>query len=158
MQTIIPINHNRALLLGTRFNHGEYYIMKSLLIGGLALLICGMPSAYAYNSGQSSSHCDKPIFSEFQPAANKYTQSLTEFSMMASSNTVASSVHVKVSLGERVIEFGPHDLDIKTQKSGRLEISGKLERPIEHGFVRISVTAHSKPTCEKTDGFLVRIH
>jgi len=72
---------------------------------------------------------------------------------MASSNTVPSSVHVKVSFGDRVIEFGPHDLEIKTQKSGRLEISGKLERPLEHGFVRISVTAHSKPTCEKTDGF-----
>jgi len=141
-----------------RFNPGEHNTMKLSLIGGLLLLTCSMSSAYAYNSGQSSSHCDKPVFSEFQPAANKYTQSLTEFSMMASSNTVPSSVHVKVSFGDRVIEFGPHDLEIKTQKSGRLEISGKLERPLEHGFVRISVTAHSKPTCEKTDGFLVRIH
>lgn len=131
--------------------------IKTQLMSVLALLAFGSTTAQAYNSGQSSSHCDKPVFSEFQPAANKYTQSLSEFSMVASANTVPSSVHVKVHFADKEFNFGPHDLEITPQKSGRLEISGKLERPIEHGFVRISVTGHSKPTCEKTDGFLVRI-
>ena len=131
--------------------------MKIRILGTVVLLLAGMQSAYAYNSGQSSGHCDKPIFSEFQPAANKYTQSLNEFSMVASANTVPSSIQVKVHYGDRELNFGPHDLEINVLKSGRLEISGKLDRPIEHGFARISVTGHSKPSCEKTDGILVRI-
>lgn len=131
--------------------------MKIRILGTVVLLLAGMQSANAYNSGQSSGHCDKPVFSEFQPATNKYTQSLSEFSMLASANTVPSSIHVKIHFGEREINFGPHDLEINVQKSGRLEISGKLDRPIEHGFARISVTGHSKPSCEKTDGILVRI-
>ena len=122
-----------------------------------ACLLLGFNTAHAYSSGQSSSSCDKPRFSEFQPAANKYTQSLSEFSMMASANTVPSSVHVTVSYGQAQFDFPAKELDITVQKSGRLEIKGKLDRPIEAGFARISVTAHSKPNCEKTDGFLVRI-
>lgn len=122
-----------------------------------AYCLLSISSAQAYSSGQSSSSCDKPIFSEFQPAANKYTQSLSEFSMMASANTVPSSVHVTVSYGQNLFDFPAKELDITVQKSGRLEIKGKLERPLENGFARISVTAHSKPNCEKTDGFLVRI-
>lgn len=120
-------------------------------------LLLNFNTTYAYNSGQGSSSCDKPVFSEFQPAANKYTQSLSEFSMMASANTIPSSVHVTVSYGQTHFDFPAKELDITVQKSGRLEIRGKLERPLEHGFARISVTAHSKPACEKTDGFLVRI-
>lgn len=122
-----------------------------------SVLLLTSSSAFAYGSSSGSSSCDKPVFSEFQPAANKYTQSLGEFSFMASSNTTPSSVHVTVSLGENQLHFGPKDLDIEVQKSGRLEVKGKLERPIQQGFARISVTAHSKPNCEKTDGFLVRI-
>jgi methionine synthase II (cobalamin-independent) len=122
-----------------------------------AACLLSINTAQAYNSGQGSSSCDKPMFSEFQPAANKYTQSLSEFSMMASANTVPTSVHVTVSYGQTHFDFPAKELDITVQKSGRLEIKGKLDRPIEHGFARISVTAHSKPTCEKTDGFLVRI-
>ena len=131
--------------------------MNIRILSAVALILASLNPAYAYNSGQSSGHCDKPVFSDFQPATNKYTQSLSEFSMTASSNTVPSSVHVKLHFGEREFNFGPHDLEINVLKSGRLEISGKLDRPIEHGFVRISVTGHSKPSCEKTDGFLVRI-
>lgn len=122
-----------------------------------ACCVFSLSSAHAYNSGQGSSSCDKPIFSEFQPAANKYTQSLSEFSMMASANTVPSSVHVTITYGQNQFDFPAKELDITVQKSGRLEIKGKLDRPLEHGFARISVTAHSKPNCEKTDGFLVRI-
>lgn len=123
----------------------------------VACCLLSINTAHAYNSGQGSSSCDKPMFSEFQPAANKYTQSLSEFSMMASANAVPSSVHVTVSYGQNQFDFPAKELDITVQKSGRLEIKGKLDRPLEHGFARISVTAHSKPTCEKTDGFLVRI-
>ena len=114
--------------------------------------------AYAYGSGSSSHSCDKPVFTDFKPAANKYLQSFDEFSVVASGNTAATSIVVDLGLGENKIHFSNHDLDITTRITGQLDIKGKLERPISGGFVRFSVTAHSKPGCEKTDGVLIRIH
>lgn len=121
------------------------------------IFVFEVPQVYAYGSSQSSSHCDKPVFSEFQPSANKYLQSLNEFSFLSSSNTNANSLEVTVSAGPIKYHLTHNDLDINVQKSGRLEVSGKLPRPLEKGFARISITAHSKPGCEKTDGYLVRI-
>jgi hypothetical protein len=134
--------------------------MKTLTgIAALVLLSSSVSTAYAYSSGGSSSqHCDKPLFSEFEPAANKYVQSFMEFSMVASSNTAPNSIVVNISSGEYQRHFDHSNLEITPLKNGKFEISGKIERPIEKGFVRISVTAHSKPTCEKTDGYLLRIY
>lgn len=129
-------------------------LFKIAIISGLML---GTASAYAYSSSPSSSHCEKPAFSEFQPAANKYLQSLSEFSFTATSHTTAASIEVSVTAGPIKYHLTHKDLDIDTQKSGRLSVSGKLPRPIEKGFARINITAHSKPGCEKTDGYLVRI-
>lgn len=114
-------------------------------------------STHVLADNKGPSHCDKPFFTEFQPAANKYTQMLTEFSMTASSNTNPESIHVTVVFGENEFHFGPKELKIEKEPSGRYDITGKLMRPLAHGFARINVTAHSKPGCEKQDGFLVRI-
>ncbi|NOV30413.1 hypothetical protein [Methylomonas sp. ZR1] len=129
-----------------------------LKIAAATLLSLSGTAAHAYGSSQSSQHCDKPVFSEFQPATNKYLQSFSEFSLMASANTTLTSVVVNVSAGETKYHFTPKQLQITQQPSGRLEIKGKVDRPIESGFARLSVTAHSKPGCEKTDGYLIRIH
>lgn len=120
-------------------------------------LIFGCHETYAYSSSQSASHCEKPVFSEFQPAANKYLQSFNEFSFTSSSNTTANSIEVSISAGPIKYHLTHKDLDINLQKSGRVEVSGKLPRPIEKGFARVSITAHSKPGCERTDGYLIRI-
>lgn len=126
-------------------------------IATATLLSLSVGAAHAYTSGQSSSHCDKPSFSEFQPAANKYLQSFDEFSLVASSNTTPTSIEVTVSAGQAKYHFSAKQLQITPQNSGRLVVKGKLERPLQHGFVRLSVTAHSKPGCEKTEGYLIRI-
>lgn len=126
-------------------------------IAAATLLSLSVNAAHAYGGSQSSHHCEKPMFSEFQPAANKYLQSFTEFSLLASANTTQTSIAVNVSAGEAKYHFGSKDLQITQQPSGRLEIKGKMDRPIEHGFIRLSVTAHSKPGCEKTEGYLIRI-
>jgi len=122
-----------------------------------AILSLSANAAHAYGSDQSSHHCEKPMFSEFQPAPNKYLQSFSEFSLVASANTAPTSIVINVSAGETKYHFTSKELQITPQKSGRLEIKGKMDRPIEHGFIRLSVTAHSKPTCEKTEGYLIRI-
>lgn len=125
------------------------------IIAAVLSLPAGTVHAYGGSSGSSS--CDKPVFSEFQPAANKYLQSFSEFSFVASSNTAASSIAVNISAGAFKEHFDAKQLKIAPQNSGRLVVTGKLSRPFQHGFVRISVTAHSKPGCDKTDGYLIRV-
>ncbi len=121
------------------------------------LLGLAVDTVHAYGSDSSSGSCEKPSFSEFQPSTNKYLQNLSEFSFVASSNTTPSSIEVNISAGQIKEHIGAKQLEITPQKSGRLEVKGKLNRPFQHGFARISITAHSKPGCDKTDGFLVRV-
>ena len=127
------------------------------ILAAVALSI-SLNAAYAYNNTGATHSCDRPIFSEFQPSPNKYNQSFSEFSLVASANTTPTSINVEVSLGGPKIHFSPKELIITTRATGQFEVRGKLDRPVEHGFARVSVTAHSKPGCEKSDGFLVRIH
>ncbi len=133
--------------------------MKSCFSIAAVICLClSANAAHAYGSTPSSHHCDKPIFSDFQPSVNKYLQSFSEFSFLASANTTPLSINVNLSLSGSKIHFGPKDLIITSHSNGRLEIKGKLDRPVEGGFARLSVTAHSTPGCEVTDGYLIRIH
>lgn len=127
-------------------------------IGAAICLTLSVNAAHAYNAQQSASHCEKPTFSEFQPATNKYTQSFIEFSFVASAHTVPSSLSANVSAGELKYHFTAKELQIEQRANGQLEVRGKLPRPIEHGFARVSMTGHVKPGCDKTEGYLVRIY
>lgn len=128
-------------------------IISTLL---LSLIATG---AFAYGDSQSSGHhCEKPTFSEFQPAPNVYLQSFKEFSIVASSNTVPTSISVNLSAGQAKFHFSAKELEINQMKNGKYAISGKLERAIEHGFIRVSITGHHKPGCDKTEGYLVRVN
>ncbi len=123
-------------------------------------IVCALATQHAHtygSSSSSSSSCNYPRFSEFQPSPNKYLQNLREFSFLASANTTPSSVEANVSAGSVKEHFTAKQLTITPLNSGQLEVVGKLTRPFQHGFARISVKAHSKPGCEKTDGFLVRV-
>ncbi|MGR9117067.1 MAG: hypothetical protein ACU85E_14995 [Gammaproteobacteria bacterium] len=133
--------------------------MKPLFLVSVSLILCFSATAvFAYGSGSSSSSCHKPSFSEFNPSVNKYLQSFREFSFVASSNTVPTSIEVNISIGQVKHHFSAKELQISQKPSGQLEVSGKLDRPFQHGFVRINVTAHSKPGCALTDGRLIRVH
>lgn len=114
-------------------------------------------NAFAYGTGQSSHSCEKPIFSAFQPAANKYLQSFNEFSFVTTGNTAPTSIAVSVSVVDNKFHFTHKDLVITTLKNGHLAVKGKLGKPVEHGFARIDFTAHIKPGCDKTEGYLIRI-
>lgn len=114
--------------------------------------------AMAYGNSSSGHHCDKPRFSSFQPAPNKYTQSFNEFSFEASANTVPTSIVVTVSVNGKQRQWKANELEIDELRSGRLEVTGKIRPALEGGFARVSIVAHSKPGCEEHDGFLVRVH
>lgn len=131
--------------------------MKYLSITTAIVLSLAANTVFAYGSGSSSSSCDKPHFYEFQPSANKYLQNLREFSFVASANTSPGSIEVHISAGQYKEKISAKQLEITPQPNGRLEVKGKLSQPFQHGFARISVTAHSKPGCDNTDGFLVRV-
>lgn len=125
----------------------------------IAVILLSLPMDYAlaYGNSSSSSSCAKPSYSEFNPTANESLQSLSEFSFVVSSNTTASSIEVNISAGSFKKHFSAKELDITQQRSGRLTVKGKLDKPLEQGYARISVTAHSKPGCEKTDGYLIKL-
>jgi hypothetical protein len=126
-----------------------------------ALLGLNLNVAQAYNGEHSTgSSCKKPIFSQFQPAVNKYLQSFSEFSFVVSDNTSPTSIVVNITFGESEVkyQYTSKQLSITPAKNGHLLVKGKIERPMEHGFVRISTTAHSKPGCEHTEGYLIRIY
>ncbi|MDD4915986.1 MAG: hypothetical protein PHW13_13225 [Methylococcales bacterium] len=132
---------------------------KCYSIASVVLLALNFETAHAYGGDHSSgSSCKKPVFSQFQPAVNKYLQSFTEFSFIASENTIPTSIVVNVSFGEHKFHFTAKELVIKPLKNGHLAVKGKMERPLEHGFARVSMTAHSKPGCEHSEGYLVRIY
>lgn len=123
-----------------------------------ALLTMTVGSAHAYgNNAGTGHHCDKPQFSDFQPAANKYLQSFNEFSFIASSNTVPTSLEATISAAGSKFHFGHKDLRIEPMKSGRFEVTGRLPKPLGHGFIRLDFKAHSKPSCETSFGYLLRI-
>lgn len=117
----------------------------------------GTAQAYGGDHGSGGS-CKKPVFYRFQPAVNKYLQSFSEFSFEASDNTSPISITVNISFGEFKRQFNARELDIKPIKNGHFEVKGKLERPLERGFVRVTLTAHSKPGCEHSEGYLLRIY
>lgn len=132
--------------------------MKTLYIASIAILLClQFETAFAYGSSSSSSSCKKPSFSEFKPAANKYLQSFREFSFTASANTSPNSIEVNISAGGIKEHFTAKQLEITPQTNGQLGVKGKLNKPFQHGFARISVTAHSKPGCDHSDGYLLRV-
>ena len=132
--------------------------MKTFYITITAVLLClQFDAAFAYGSSSSSSSCKKPSFSEFKPSANKYLQSFREFSFTASSDTSPSSIEVDISAGSTKEHFTSKQLAITPQASGRLDVKGKLNKPFQHGFARISVKAHSKPGCDHSDGVLIRV-
>lgn len=127
-----------------------------LAVVGLFALTAATAHAYGNNPG-SGHHCDKPQFSDFQPAANKYLQSFNEFSFIASANTAPTSLEATVSAAGSKFHFTHKDLKIEPMKSGRFEVTGRLPKPLGHGFIRLDYKAHSKPGCETTSGYLLRI-
>jgi hypothetical protein len=134
---------------------------KWFLSAATVLLSLNLNTAQAIGGEHSTgSSCVKPIFSQIQPALNKYLQSFSEFSFVTTENTSPTSIVVTVTFGESDIKyiFTSKELSIKALKNGHLIVKGKIDRPMEHGFVRLSMSAHSKPGCEHTEGYLLRVY
>jgi hypothetical protein len=130
--------------------------MKTLFRIGLILLSnLFLDTAYAYGSQGGAKACEKPSFSKFQPAPNAAVQSFSDFSFAASPNTSSASIVVTVSSGAIKHAFKHKDLQIAELKGGGLQVKGRLENPIDGGFVRLNIDAESKRGCKKAEGYLI---
>lgn len=131
--------------------------MNTLLQIGLILgSSLFLNNAFAYGGG-SSKTCEKPSFSQFQPAPDAAVASFGDFSFSASPNTSAPSLTVSISAGNVKHAFTAKDLQITELKSGALQIKGHIPNPIREGFVRLNIAAKSKRGCDKADGYLIKL-
>jgi hypothetical protein len=132
--------------------------MRTYIQIGLMLLpALFTDTAYAYGSGVGSKACEKPSFSEFQPAPGSLVPFFSDFSFTASPITSAASIVVGISSGALKYAFKAKDLQIATQKNGALKVKGRLEKPLHEGFVRVSIAAQSQSGCANADGYLLKL-
>lgn len=86
--------------------------------------------------------CTPPMFFDEVPAKDAKVASFQDFSLVASDNTEPDTVRVWVNN-----EATP--VTITSQRSGRLTITGKLEKPITAGKVWLRVTGYSHDGCDQ---------
>ena len=86
--------------------------------------------------------CTPPMFFEEVPAKDAKVGSFQDFSLAASENTEPDTVRVWVN-NEAI------PVTIASQRSGRLTIQGKLEKPITNGKVWMKVTGYSNEGCDQ---------
>lgn len=119
---------------------------------GLVFLLILPLSASAYGGGgSSSSSCAKPQFFKETPVKESTVPAFSEFSFVASANTLKDTIAVKVN-GE------PVDVSITEKRSGRFLIEGNLPQSVtQPGKVRVSVSAKSKDQCAKLFVYYVNV-
>lgn len=121
------------------------YILLNLLV---LSLIAG--NCWAYGGGSSSSKaCEKPKFSNFNPAENAQVAPGSTFSFTASKNTYPTTIKVTVK-GQ------PADVKVDKKSDGTFAVSGKL--PAAKGdFARIAIAADAQSNCKGSGGWLVKV-
>jgi hypothetical protein len=108
-------------------------------------------TCWAYGGGGSSSKaCEKAKFSNFVPAENSQVAAGSEFSFIASKNTLPTTI--KVSVKDQ-----PATIKIDKKSDSTFAVSGKLPASVKGGFARISINADAQSNCKGTGGWLVKI-
>jgi hypothetical protein len=107
--------------------------------------------AWAYGGGSSSSKaCDKPKFSDFNPAENAEVASGSAFSFSASKNTYPATIKVNVK---------DKSVAVKSEKKsdGTVVVKGRLPASVKGAYARITITADGLSNCKGTGGWLVKV-
>lgn len=114
----------------------------------LALMIVTSTS-WAYGSSSSSKSCAKPKFTDFTPAANTAVATGSDFSFLASVNTLPDTIKVTV-------KGLPTSLKVTPNKGG-FQASGTIPISLKGVYARIAITAEGQNKCKGDDGWLVKI-
>lgn len=114
----------------------------------LALMLVTSTS-WAYGSSSSSKSCAKPKFTDFTPAENTEVAAGSDFSFLASANTLPNSIKVSV-------KGLPTKLNVTPNKGG-FQASGTIPMSLKGVYARIAITAEGQNKCKGDDGWLVKI-
>jgi hypothetical protein len=109
-------------------------------------------TAWAYGGGSSSSKsCDKAKFSNYVPAENSDVAPGSEFSFIASKNTLPTTIKVTVK-GQ------PAKINVAKKNNDTFEVTGKLPASIKGTFARIAIDADAQNNCNGgAGGWLVKV-
>ena len=114
-----------------------------------ALILVSMasvtPVAHAFgvsHHGGIILDCTPPLFFDESPAKEARVQAVSQFSFVASDNTDAETL--KVWANNQPVPF-----EVKTLRSGRLAVTGKLPEAVTEGKVWFKVTGISTDGCDQ---------
>ncbi len=123
---------------------------SNVLLTFMFLVTANLAWAYGGGGGGGTKSCEKPKFSDFNPAANAEAAAGTAFSFTASKNTYPTTL--KVTVKDQPVE-------VKTDKKadGTFSVSGKLPDAVKSGYARIVINADAQSNCKGSGGWLVKI-
>jgi hypothetical protein len=122
-----------------------------MLTAGFLASVMLSPVVSAYGGGSSSKSCAEASFYKEAPTRNSTVTSLGEFSIIASDNTVLSTLDVQIN-GEKVVPV------VTPQRAGDSLITVKLEKPLTQASkARITLRAKSLEGCETFEPIYIEI-
>jgi hypothetical protein len=122
--------------------------MKLFNVLPLLMLTMVTSQTWAYGSSSSQKACQKPVFSDFDPADKAEVAPGAPFSFLASGVSDPSSISVTVK-GQ------PVEVAVKELPSKRYAVTGNLPETLKGDYARITISAQGK--CKGSDGWLVKI-
>ena len=119
-------------------NHAVFLLAQAFLA-----LSLNAPSAWGYGSGGGgAASCSEAKFYDETPARNAVVPSLSDIALVASDNTLVSTLDLQVN-GK------PLKPEVTQRRSGEWDIKARLPEAItQAGKVRVTLTAKSKEGCE----------
>ena len=123
--------------------------MKSLALIGTLVLMTAASNCWAYGSSSSTKSCDKPRFSDFNPAEKSEVPAQSAFSFSASG--VSDPNSIKVTVKNQPAEVAIAD------KGGTYQVSGNLPEGLTGTYARIAISADGRNRCKGTGGWLIKI-
>jgi hypothetical protein len=126
--------------------------MHKIILAVLVALLAFSSNSWAYGGGGKggSKSCEKPKFTDFNPAANAEVAPGSAFSFKASKNTYPNSIKVNV-------KDQAADIKVAEKPDGTFDVSGNLPDAVKGTFARIAITADGPSKCNGTGGWLVKV-
>ena len=122
--------------------------MKLASVLSCLILISASGQTWAYGSSSSQKACQKPEFSDFNPADKAQVEPGSLFSFVVSGVSDPSSINI-------TIKEQPVKVTVRELSSKRYEVTGNLPPALKGNFARINLSAEGK--CKGSGGWLVKI-
>ncbi len=107
-------------------------------------------TSWAYGSSSSSKSCAKPKFTDFTPAKNTEVAAGSDFSFLASANTLPNTIKVTV-------KGLPASLKVTPKNKSGFQVKGTIPMSLKGAYARIAITADGSSNCKGSDGWLVKV-